>query len=70
MWYKEYRDYPPDSSLKKERLDTSKGLTGCEMHEPNGWGEKYHHPDYPRHTGLIATLLNRFFALFDSRQDS
>lgn len=37
MWEKKYRDYPPGASLKKCKLETGKGLVGCEMNEPFGW---------------------------------
>lgn len=44
MWHKEYKDYPRDEPLKKERLYPSNGIVGCEMHEINGWGDTIHHP--------------------------
>jgi hypothetical protein len=68
VWHKEYRDYPLDAPLKKERLEPQKGLIGCEMHEPNGWGETYHNPRDKRKPGLIATLLGRVFALFGGKE--
>lgn len=57
MWHKEYRDYPPDSPLKKQRVGQGKGLVGCEMSEPNGWGEKFH--VYPKKKqGIFSRLLH------------
>lgn len=41
MWWRAYKDYPPDSPLKKERVDIGKGLVGCEMHEQMGWGKTF-----------------------------
>ena len=41
MWFKEYKDYPIDSPLKKERVKPGKGFSGCEMPELNGWGESF-----------------------------
>lgn len=66
MWYKEYRDYPPDSPLKKERVTQGKGLIGCEMHEYNGWGHTYHETP-PKKPGVIATLLQQLFSLFNRK---
>lgn len=42
MWPKAYKNYPKDTSLKKEKVEPGKGIVGCEMHEINGWGEKHH----------------------------
>lgn len=42
MWPKDYKDYPKDSSLIKEKVDSGKGIIGCEMHESNGWGNSFH----------------------------
>lgn len=42
MWFKKYRDYPPDESLIKEKVEPGKGIIGCEMHDINGWGESFH----------------------------
>lgn len=39
MWPKIYKDYPPDSPLKKEQVTQGRGIIGCEMHELNGWGD-------------------------------
>lgn len=42
MWRTKYKDYPKDSSWKKERRETGKGIVGCEMNELYGWGESHH----------------------------
>lgn len=44
MWPKEYRDYKKDESLVKNRVEPGEGITGCEMHEINGWGNTLHVP--------------------------
>lgn len=41
MWPKEYRDYKKDEPLVKNRVEPSKGIVGCEMHERNGWGNTF-----------------------------
>jgi hypothetical protein len=56
MWHQEYKDYPPDSPLKKTRSETGKGVTGCEMNEPFGWGEAYQIKP-PKKRGLFAFLI-------------
>jgi len=42
MWYRYFKDYPPDSPLIKEQVSPGHGIIGCEMHELNGWGSTYH----------------------------
>lgn len=43
MWFKQYRDYPIDSPLIREKVESGLGITGCEMHDLNGWGTHLHH---------------------------
>ena len=42
MWPKSYKDYPKDTPLVKNRVEPGKGIVGCEMSEPNGWGDTFH----------------------------
>jgi hypothetical protein len=42
MWPKSYKDYPKDTPLVQNRVEPGKGIVGCEMSEPNGWGESFH----------------------------
>ena len=42
MWFKEYRDYPIDKPLIKEKVEPGHGIIGCEMHDLNGWGTHMH----------------------------
>lgn len=42
MWPKFFKDYPVDKPLKKQCIESGKGIIGCEMHELNGWGSTYH----------------------------
>lgn len=58
MWSKNYRDYPKDRELKKQKVEPLRGITGCEMHEINGWGESYHH--HNRKRGLLYFLTSLF----------
>lgn len=60
MWPKEYKDYPPDSVLKKEKVAPLKGIVGCEMNEVNGWGESFHWKRKQKR-GVLYTLLMRVF---------
>ena len=62
MWDKEYRDYRRDQPLVKERIETGKNFSGCEMHELNGWGNTLQHPKKQKKRGLIATLLINLFS--------
>lgn len=59
MWFKEYKDYPIDSPLKKERVKPGKGFSGCEMPELNGWGESFTPRFTPKKEGLLRRLLKR-----------
>lgn len=47
MWPKIYKDYPPDTPLKKERVKQGKAISGCEMCELNGWGENRENSRFP-----------------------
>lgn len=40
MWYRYFKDYPPDSPLIQEKVEPNHGIIGCEMHESNGWGDE------------------------------
>lgn len=64
MWFREYRDYKIDDPLIKEQRAPSRGIIGCEMHDLNGWGETYHLPRKKKKKGLVATLIESFFAFF------
>lgn len=61
MWHREFKDYPPDSPLIQQQVDTGHGIIGCEMHEPNGWGENYQHPVKKKKRGFFANLLASLF---------
>lgn len=60
MWQKAYKDYKQDEPLIKERVETGKGLIGCEMHELNGWGETWHVSRKKKKTGFWRSLFNKF----------
>ena len=57
MWPKSYKDYPPDKPLVKEKVEPSKGIIGCEMHDLNGWGNTLHIPVKKKKRGLLAALF-------------
>lgn len=40
MWYRFFKDYPPDTPQIHEPVQPGDGIIGCEMHEINGWGDE------------------------------
>lgn len=61
MWFKEYKDYPIDTPVIQEPVESGKGIIGCEMHELNGWGEEVHIP-VNRKKGFFRQLIQSVFA--------
>ena len=59
MWEKEYKDYPKDTPLRKEVVETGKGIVGCEMHDLNGWGDQLHIPKKEK-PGFFRSLFLPF----------
>lgn len=57
MWPKSYKDYPKDSSLVHEQVESGKGIIGCSMTELNGWGETFHTPPKEHKKSLLSVLL-------------
>lgn len=62
MWPKSYKDYPKDKELIKYQVEPGSGITGCEMHEFNGWGLSYQEPK--KKNGFIRRLFGKVFRLF------
>lgn len=60
MWFKQYRDYPIDRPLIKERVEPGHGIIGCQMHEINGWGSNFHRVKQ-RKQSLWAKLVLSLF---------
>ncbi len=60
MWRNTYKDYQIDTLFLKEPVEPGHGITGCEMHELNGWGEGSPLPKKEK-LGLIHTLLKCLF---------
>lgn len=60
MWHNTHKDYKHDGASIKERVEPSKGIVGCEMHERNGWGNTLHRPKKKK-AGWLSTLLNLLF---------
>ena len=67
MWHREFKDYPTDTPLIHEKVEPSRGIIGCEMHELNGWGTSHHIPRKKQRKGIIAALL---FYFFDKKEKS
>lgn len=63
MWWKEYRDYPHDRPLKKMKIESGKGIIGCEMHEIHGYGESFHNTRVHKREGLLHSLKKVFSRL-------
>lgn len=59
MWFKEYRDYPIDSPLIKEQIGPGE-MSGCEMHDLNGWGNTLHTPKRKKKRSIFSSLLSYF----------
>lgn len=69
MWQKSYRDYPKDEPLVKQKVEAGKGITGCEMHDLNGWGESWHCTRQKKtRRGIIRTFLEGFFNFFKKKE--
>ena len=60
MWKNTYKDYKLDEAWIKERVEPSQGITGCEMHERNGWGERHHIPTLKKR-GLVRAFFKTLF---------
>lgn len=51
--------------MVKEKVESGHGIIGCEMHEPNGWGESYHiMKKRSQKKGVFRTLLESLFSFF------
>ncbi len=60
MWNYIYKKKKNDRELLEEKVDSGKGIVGCEMHELNGWGESHHR--YKREgNGYLRSLFSFFF---------
>lgn len=68
MWEKEYRDYPTDTPLKKQKVEPGRGIVGCEMHDLEGWGNTLHIPKKPKKKGFVRTILGSIGKLFNKSE--
>jgi len=66
MWEQEYQDYPPDARLRKHRVETGRGIVGCEMNDIQGWGLT-HPPPQRKKRGALSTLMRCFLGSTDER---
>lgn len=55
MWYREYENKKNDESLIQVKVETGKGIVGCEMHDLAGWGQT-HHVYKRKKRGIFAGL--------------
>jgi len=62
MWFREYRDYKIDEPAKKVTVESGNGISGCEMHELQGWGNTLQKPKKKKIRGLLATLITYLFS--------
>ena len=67
MWHREYRDYKTDAPLKKQTLEVGRGISGCEMHEINGWGNTLHH-EKKKKKGFLASLMLYIFGAENGKE--
>ncbi len=61
MWHNTYKDYKPDSDWIQKKVESGKGIVGCEMHELNGWGHRLHTPIAKKKTGWLRTFAKLLF---------
>lgn len=59
MWPKSYRDYKIDQDLIKNKVEPSRGIVGCEMHDLNGWGNTLHIPKRKGRKGLFRAIFSK-----------
>ncbi len=61
MWERRYKDYPEDSTFKKESVEAGKGINGCEMKESVGWGltRQQRKPS----SGFLRAIFSLFFRI-------
>jgi hypothetical protein len=63
MWWKEYADHRYDEPLKKQRVETGKGIVGCEMNDRHGYGTTLHRSQYRIKRGLITGFFAWLFGV-------
>lgn len=68
MWPKKYEDYPEDTPLVKEQIDSGKGIIGCEMHDLNGWGGTFHR--HRKKKSGLRRFLERIFGIGNEEVNS
>lgn len=61
MYPKNFKDYPTDAPLKHEKVDSGKGIVGCEMHEQMGWGHEHDIALKPKKVSLFRSLIYKIF---------
>lgn len=69
MWWKEYADYRYDKPMKRETVETGKGIIGCEMHDVHGYGTTDHKSQYYRRGGVLTGLMTYLFGFKEEERD-
>lgn len=60
MWWQDFGDKGLDEPLKDIKLESGKGISGCEMQEICGWGIN-HHTYYRPSVGFLRQLKSLIF---------
>jgi len=63
VWWQEYKDYRYDKPLKRHKVETGKGIVGCEMNDRNGYGVTMHRSTETKQPGLLTHLFTWLFGL-------
>jgi len=59
MYRYRYRDYKLDRKLKDNQVEPGEGIVGCEMHDVNGWNERWLPPKRAR--GFLSAFFSALF---------
>ncbi len=65
MWDTEYKDFKKDDPLIKHQVNSGKGITGCEMHERNGWGETCQRTRLKGKKGLLLSFFETILKILN-----
>jgi hypothetical protein len=55
VWKNTYKDYKPNDKFIQTKVETGKGISGCEMNEAYGWEKS---------TKILEQAKDRCFASF------
>ncbi|MCB1136552.1 MAG: hypothetical protein KDK78_09810 [Chlamydiia bacterium] len=60
MWFRDFKDIPNDTPVKRQQVEPGHGIIGCEMHEICGYQQAQHSPP-SRKPGVVALFLGWLF---------